>query len=783
MNFDLNRLLGRLKRYRKILIVLLSLVILYSVIPFPDNLFDVDHSIVIRDRNGELLRAFLNEDEQWYFPSDPDVKFSDKLVKSVTNFEDRYFHYHPGVNPVSILRASISNIAAGKVKSGASTISMQVIRLSMKKKRTILNKLVEMFQSIKMEIKYSKKEILRMYLNNAPYGGNIIGANAASLRYFGKPPSTLTWNEAAVLAVLPNSPGLISPLLNRDHLIRKKNRLLKKLFSRDIISEDIYMQSSSETVPSGIISFPSISPHFSEYMKGFYGNKSDLIRSTIDKEHQVRIEHLVKEHLKYLSTFGIKNGAVVVAETVSGKVRAYCGSQDFFDFEKNGQVDGVRAARSSGSILKPFLYALAIDEGAVLEKTILKDIPSYFGSFSPSNASMKFSGVVSVKESLIRSLNVPAVRLLNFYGLHKFFLFLKSSGVTTLVRDPDDYGLTLILGGAETRLIDLVRLYRGLGNYGRFSPLIFSPDYQERDENGDLISAEASYLTLNMMRELKRPGAEFYWEQYQNKTPLAWKTGTSYGQRDAWSVGVSPEWTIGVWIGNFRGEGNPKLAGYSCAAPLMFDIFNYLPKERSGKWFNRDGLNFKPLELCSKTGFLAGEYCEETVVADAPAGPGVIPLCPYHKSIYVTMDEKHSVCSLCWSEGKYKKVIKLIFPPDVSQFLREKGDIVDSIPPHIKGCLSGSGSNPIQILYPVKNARILIPVDFSRKVQNITIRVAHKFKDKEIFWYIDKIYKGVTKNKHKMIIDLSPGWHILEVLDSDGNNAKRRFYISFTRDS
>ncbi|MCK5003888.1 MAG: penicillin-binding protein 1C [Candidatus Aminicenantes bacterium] len=779
----MNRLFGKLKRYRKIFIALLSLVILYSIIPLPGEMFDVDHSTVITDRNGKLLRAFLNEDEQWHFPDDPDIEFSDKLIKSVINFEDRYFYYHPGVNPVSLFRAIVGNITAGKVKSGASTISMQVIRLSLKKKRTLLNKLIEIFQSMKMEIRYSKKEILRIYLNNAPYGGNIIGANAASLRYFGKAPLHLTWNEAAILAVLPNSPGLISPLLNRDHLIRKKNRLLKKLLNRDIISEDVYRQSSSESVPSGLISFPSVSPHFAEYMKGVYGNKGTLIRATIDKDHQIRIEHLIKEHLKYLSTFGIKNGAVVVAETSSGKVRAYCGSQDFFDYDKNGQVDGARAARSSGSILKPFLYALAIDEGAVLEKTILKDIPSYFGSFSPSNASMKFSGVVTVKEALIRSLNVPAVRLLNFYGLHKFYLFLKSSGVTTLVRDPDDYGLTLILGGAETRLTDLVRIYRGLGNNGRFSPLIFSQDYLERGEARDLITPEASYLTLNMMRELKRPGAEFYWEQYQSKTPIAWKTGTSYGQRDAWSVGVSPDWTIGVWIGNFRGEGNPELAGYSCAAPLMFDIFNYLPKERSGEWFGRDGLNFKQVELCNKTGFLAGENCEDTVVEDAPPGPDVIPLCPYHKSVYVTLDEKFSVCSLCWSEGKYKKIIKLLFPPDVSQFLREKGDIVDSIPPHTKGCSSGSGSNPIQILYPVKNARILIPVDFNRKVQNITIRVAHKFKDKEIFWYIDKTYKGVTKNKHKMIIDLSPGWHMLEVLDSDGNNAKRRFYISFTRSS
>ncbi len=783
MFFEKGRWFRDLKRYKKTFLILFSIVVLYFIVPLPGDLFKSDHSTVVTDRNGKLLRAFLNSGEQWYFPPDPSFKHPDKLVSAVINFEDRYFYYHPGINPVSLIKAFFRNIIAGKVKSGASTLSMQVIRLSMKKRRTIPNKIIEMFQALKLELKYSKKEILRMYLDNAPYGGNIIGVRAASMRYFGKSPGSLTWNEAAVLAVLPNSPGLISPLRNRKELIKKKNRLLTKLLKRGVITEDIYKQSYSENVPSELITFPSVAPHFSRYIRNRYGKKGVQIRSTIDIDHQVRIEHLLKEHMMYLASFGINNGAVVVAETRTGKIRTYCGSQDFYDYQKNGQVDGARAARSSGSILKPFLYALAIDEGAILERTILKDIPSYFGSFSPSNASKKFSGVVTVKEALIRSLNVPAVRLLNSYGLHKFYLFLKESGLTTLVRPPDDYGLTLILGGAETRLTELVRLYRGLGNFGRFSPLIFSSLDRDTDESLELISPEASYLTLNMLKELKRPGSEYYWEQYQNKTPIAWKTGTSYGQRDAWAVGVSPEWTIGVWVGNFRGEGNQDLAGYKCAAPLLFDIFNYLPKKVSGEWFSKKELHFKKVELCSRTGFLAGENCEKTVFENAPPGPGVIPLCPYHKSVYVTLDEKFSVCSLCWEEGKYKRVKKLIFPPDVAQFLREKGDIIDHVPPHTKGCSSGSGQNPVQILYPVRNARILIPVDFNRKVQNITIRVAHKFSDKEIFWYVDKLYRGVTKNKHKMIVDLSAGWHILEVIDSDGNSAKRRFFVSFTRRS
>ncbi len=772
-----------IKKYKNIIVVIISLVIFYLIIPLPDNIFNSDYSTIITDKNGEILRAFVNTEEQWRFPPNYGKYFSNKLHIAVINFEDRYFHYHPGVNPISIGRALLGNIISGKIKSGASTISMQIIRLAFKKKRTLLNKLIEMFQALKLEIKYSKKEILRMYLKNAPYGGNIIGVDAASLRYFGKLPKILTWNEAAILAVLPNSPGLISPLQNREKLIKKKNRLLKKLFERRIIDHDIYNHSISESVPSEIIPFPVIAPHFSEYLKKLYRGRRNLIKSSINKELQIRSENLIKEHLKILETSGINNGAVIVAETKSGKVRSYCGSQDFFNYENSGQVDGVIAPRSSGSILKPFLYALAIDEGYILEKTVIKDIPSYFGSFSPSNASKTFCGVVTAKEALIKSLNVPAVRLLNYYGLHKFYIFLKKCGLTTLIRPPDEYGLTIILGGAETKLIELVQLYRGLGNYGKFSSLVFNEETVKAGKKKELISPEASYLTLDMLKELKRPGAEYYWEQYRSKTPIGWKTGTSYGKRDAWAVGVSPEWTIGVWIGNFSGEGNRELAGYSCAAPLMFDVFNYLPKNSSYRWFKKQNLKFKKVELCVKTGFLANENCNETVKVNAPSGQGTVKLCPYHSSVYVSLDEKESVCSLCWEEGRYKRIKKLIFPPDVAQFLREKGDIVDSIPPHNKKCTSVTESNPLQILYPVQNAKILIPVDFNGKIQNLTIKIAHRFKNRKVFWYIDGIYKGVTKNRHKMVINMLSGWHELEVIDQNANSAKRNFFVSFTKSS
>lgn len=771
-----------LRKKKKFLIIPGALIFIYILIPLPGDLFKDEYSTIVVDENRNLLRVFLNEDQQWYFPPEEDQKVPDKLKTSIINFEDRYFYYHPGVNLFSFARAFFQNIFSGRIKSGASTISMQVIRISGKKSRTFWNKFIEILQAVKLEIKYSKEDILRLYINHAPYGGNIIGYKAASLRYFGKSPEALTWNESAILAVLPNSPGLISPVISKEKLIRKKNRLLKTLLNRKKINKSVYEISINEPVSGKIKKFPMIAPHFSEMVKQNFGNRFKFIHSTIIKEHQVRMEGLLNEHIKYLNSFGIKNGALIVVETQTGKVRAYCGSQDFFDEMTNGQVNGVSARRSSGSILKPFLYALSIDEGLILGKTLIKDIPSYFGSFSPSNADKKFNGVISAKEALIRSLNVPAVRLLNYYGLHKFYFFLKSAGMTSLFRTPDEYGLTLVLGGAETSLFDLAKLYTGLGNLGKFSHLrmVYKDTTDPGNNSTQFFSTGAAYLTVEILKELKRPGSEYYWEQYQSSNPFAWKTGTSYGQRDSWSVGVSPQWTIAVWVGNFNGEGNRNISGASCAAPIMFDVFNYLPKDEKLRWFSKENISLKKIRVCADTGYQAGPNCERIVLVDSPDNSKVVRICPFHKSIFTTPDGKNRVCSLCWGKNNYIKVKKLYFPPDVTQFLREKGDIVPQLPPHKKDCSSIEDSNPIKIIYPVPNAKLWIPKDFNRKLQNVTFTIAHSVKGREVFWYIDDIYQGVTKEKHKMIFKLKAGWNKLQVVDEEGNRASRRFFVIFT---
>jgi penicillin-binding protein 1C len=775
----------RIRGFKITAFILTVLLIWYVLIPLPRTLFQQSYSTVVIDEQGNLLRAFLNDEQQWCFPPDPRLKIPEKLITCILNFEDTYFYQHPGINPISLVRSIFQNLSSNRIRSGASTISMQVIRLALKKTRTIPNKILEMFQALKLELRYSKKRILHFYVNHAPYGGNIIGYQAASLKYFRKKPEQLTWSESAILAVLPNSPGLISPLFNRDTLLKKRDFLLKKLLKKKKIDQETCSISLQEPLARTFSNFFINAPHLSQTLKDQLNVKSGQIHTTINRKHQVRIEDLVKQHLLVLQSQGIYNGAALVVETQSRKIRAYVGSQDFFDRQHGGQNDGLISPRSTGSILKPFLYALAMDEGIILPQTRIKDVPSYFGSFSPSNASKKYSGLISAKDALIHSLNVPASRLLNTYGLHKFHLFLESAGLSTLFRKPDEYGLTLILGGAEATLFDLAMLYCGLGNRGSFRPLILiHSDHGESSETGtDMISPEACYLTLDMLKDVKRPGSEFYWEQYQSRHPIAWKTGTSYGQRDAWSVGVTPQWTIAVWVGNFSGEGNPNLSGAGCAAPLMFDIFNYLPKSRQLNWFDKAKLNLKKVKLCLGTGFVAGPHCPETYWAEAPKINHPLKSCPYHRTLFTSPDEKHQVCSLCWKPDQYKKIKHLIYPPDVAQYLREKGMIISDTPPHKKDCPGYSESRALQITYPVQNAKMWIPRDFDGTLQKITFKVAHRIKNRTVYWYLDNVYQGYTRRKHKWASELKKGWHRLDVIDSEGNRDHRMFFISIRTDS
>lgn len=747
--------------------MLIITILLIPITIVPEKGF---FSRVVLDRNGELLRVFLNKDEQWVYP-DTGSSVPEKLKECVVNFEDGRFYYHPGIDPAAVARALYGNISGSK-KSGASTITMQLARIKDPKKRNLWNKFIESLQSVKLELFLSKEEILRGYLNGAPYGRNIIGYQTASLRYFGKYAEELSWAEAALLAVLPNSPGGMSPGINHERLIKKRDRLLKKLLDENIITNEVYKTAVMEKVALKPYPFPKSAPHAAEYC--VRKSKDDLIKSTIDKELQERVEQIAIRHSEYLKNDGIYNLSVLVCETKSGKVRAYAGSQDYWDNSKSGKVDGVQAVRSSGSILKPFLYAKCIDAGTICENSLIEDIPINISSFSPKNADDTFSGLVRAKKALISSLNVPAVILLKRYGLINFYDDLKQMGIRSLTRRAEDYGLSLIIGGAETSLWDVVSLYRGLGNYGEFGQLtVFENAPDEKKEKR--LSKGASYITLKMLEEVRRPGIEYFWNVFENSRPVSWKTGTSYAHKDAWALGVTPEWTIGIWAGNFDGETNKMISGAQTSGPLLFDIFNSISSQ-DYKPFYAPQNELKSVMVCKDTGFTPSPDCPESEAVLMPKNSLALPVCRYHKKIHLSKDGSEQVCSLCWDKDHIEKVI-LKYPPLIARTMKKAGADIYMVPEHKRSCPSLESSDDLSIVYPIAGTRIYIPKDIGGAQQKVKLDVADTKKDAVVYWYIDGVYFGMTESDHSLYVNLEKGYHILKVIDSGGKSSEVRFEV------
>ncbi|MCR9249268.1 MAG: penicillin-binding protein 1C [bacterium] len=745
--------------------------LIYLVIPLEERRIVSDYSQIILASDSSVMRVFLNENEQICLHPSLQKQVPNHLKVAVINYEDQYFESHLGFNPVSLVRAIYLNLTENRIVSGGSTITMQVARMQSNYPRTYLNKIKEILRAIKIETRYSKEDILKEYLNNAPYGSNVRGYTAASFKYFGKKPSQLTWGEASTLAVLPNAPGIIFPTKNTSELEEKRNQLLKSLLLRDIIDSTTFELSILEPVPDEILSFDLLSPHLTDQIH--LENDLDVIKTTIDAKLQRESEFLAKQHASRMKQMGINNLCALVVENKTGHIKSYVGSSDYFDRNNSGSVDGIKSSRSSGSILKPFLYALAIDDGIILPQSQIKDIPSYYNSFSPSNASENFQGIVPANEALIHSLNVPAVRLLNEYGIVKFYNALESAGVTSLFRTPDEYGLPIILGGAEVKPWDMAKLFRGMANGGEFGEIGYLP-INEKNAKSKIISSGASQLVLDELQELIRPGLEFYWKKYSNKQPIAWKTGTSYGHKDAWAAGVTPDWTIIVWVGNFDGSSNNAISGMRSAGPLMFNILNVLEKQE--KWFDMGSTNLTDVKICSKTGYYANSNCPEVELTKAPRYMKPLKSCPYHVKLFVDDEAKHQVCSKCW-DSNHQSVTFLRYPSDVNHFIWKNGGLTAFEPPHNPNCFVKQENDILRIIYPISNATIKIPKDFDGKYQSLVAKVATRHINRKMYWYVDDSYLGNTERNHSFPILLKSGKHRLLVTDEIGNKHQVDFNV------
>jgi penicillin-binding protein 1C len=777
-----------LKRIVKILTIAAG-VIIAPVLFSPMPRFRAPLSTVVEGGDGSILGARIADDGQWRFPAEDEVP--EKFEKSILAFEDRWFWYHPGVNPVSLVRALVSNTREGRIVSGGSTITMQVARLSAgNRERSYLNKLLEIMSAVKLELFRSKREILRMYAANAPFGGNTIGLGAAAVRYTGKPPSSLSWAEAAALAVLPNSPGLVFPGKNQEILRTKRDNLLRKLYRMDCIDSLTLVLSLDEPLIYEPETIPSIAPHLTDY---FYRNrKGQVTVTTIDPFMQERATEIINSHQKDLAGNFIFNSACIIAEVKTGHVLAYIGNSSVDgSSEHGGNVDIIRSLRSTGSILKPFLYAAMQQSGDILPNSLVPDVPTRFPGFSPKNFDQTYSGAVPAGYALSQSLNIPAVKMLRKYNPENFLNMLRNLGFTTFGKPADYYGLSLILGGGETSLWELAGVYanlsRVLGSYNStakyysedYHSLVLSDNNEHKkdtlrtEDSSPVLSASAIWLTYEALQKVNRPDSETGWQYFSSSPGFAWKTGTSFGFRDAWAVGTTPGYVIAVWVGNAGGEGRPGLTGTAAAAPLLFDLAGLVPK---GDWFEMPAGDMTSVTVCKESGFRAGPFCNETEEIFTHVNGLRSETCPYHRLIHLDAAGMQ-VSSDCESPENIRNISWFVLPPAMEYYYRQKHSEYKALPPVKPGCGTGKDIPVMEFIYPTPGVKIFIPRDQSGQLTRVIAEVAHRNPSTTIYWHLDDKYSASTRSIHQLEILAGKGIHVLTAVDDDGNMIKCEFEV------
>lgn len=763
----------------------LILLLFWYYFSLPEEIFKSPVSTVVLSSDGHLLGARVATDGQWRFPVSDSIP--QKFIDCAIAYEDQYFYYHPGFNPVSLFRALKQNMQKGEIISGGSTLTMQVARLSMNHpNRSVYNKITEIIRATRLEFSYSKDEILNLWACNAPFGGNVVGIEAASWRYFNRTSFELSWAETATLAVLPNAPSLIYIGKNQKKLISKRNNLLKKLLTLHKIDTLTYNLAVQEELPSQLYSIPNIAPHLTDNLNRL--KKNIAIHTTIDYKKQIDIQRVILPFVENYAKMDVRNAAILVEEVETGKVLAYHGNLALPDNAENNDyfVDIITSPRSSGSTLKPILYAAAFDKGIILPTTLVADIPTHIGDYQPQNFHKDFAGLIPAGQALASSLNIPAVRLLQKFGLLEFYQILKNLNFTTINRGADTYGLSLILGGAEVNLWDLTGVYasmaRVLNHYNRVGYNIkdwHSPYYYgnfttlENPVSNQLISASAIALTMNSLLDANRPTNESGWRLFENSRKIAWKTGTSYGFRDAWAVGVTPKYAVGVWVGNADGEGKPALTGLSMAAPLLFKVFSILPKD---EWFDTPVGEMIKTEICIESGYRAGPNCPTTKIVMAAVNSEKSPLCPYHKIIHLDKSQQYQVNSSCEPVSNMISKSWFVMPPMIEYYYKLKNPDYKSPPPFREDCLTANQSI-IEFLYPEYGAKIYIPHDFTGKLSPIVFKATHRISTSVLYWHIDKQFLGSTSDNHEMSLIPKPGKHIITLMDDNGNTCNLSFTI------
>ena len=759
------------------LLLALSLV-LDRLFPFPVSRLDPPPATRILDRNGQPLRYFLAPDGMWRFPLRLD-EVSPDLIAAIIDSEDRHFRLHPGVNPLAVVRALWTNIRHGRVVSGASTIPMQVARMADPAPRTLGAKLVETFRALQLSAHYSKDQILTWYLNLAPFGGNVVGVGAASWHYFDKDPRQLSLGEIALLSVLPRSPARYNPLKNPEAARTVRDRVLRRFAAHQVFDATSIAQSLARPLLANRTPVPRKAPHFCQWVRSRKPDQG-LIRAGLDSATQAIAENLVSAHISLLRRQAIGNAAVVVLDLSTREVRAHVGSADFWDQARQGQVDNTLSRRSPGSALKPFLYALAFDQGHLAPGSMLLDVPTDFGGYKPENYGQNFQGLVSARTALAASLNVPAVRLLSRCGVEPLLTVLRAGGLTTLDRPASHYGLPLALGGCEVRLAELTNLYATLAAGGTHQPVRFERQAPGRPVAGvELFSPEACSMVLSILGSVRRPLLADAWEFTVGAPQVAWKTGTSFGHRDAWALGVSQDLAIGVWVGNPDGSQCTNISGTRHAGPLLFDLFRALQPGQT-RLPSPSAPRLASLEVCAVSGARPGPYCPRTTTQGI-AGVTRLTPCAMHKQIFVDQDTGLRLFGDCLLSRPTREETALLWPAELVAWRRAQGADLPGLPPLHPDCADVPEEAGPLIQSPSPATPYVIRADAPAEFQRLALAAAPGPGATVHYWYVDGRFVGQARPETPCFIDPVPGRHALSVTDNLGRGASGVFSVEGTR--
>ena len=802
----INNFITYLKQWslkKKIIWAISIFILIWFWFSIPSKLFNAPTSFIITDNEGNLLNASIATDGQWRFPYNK--KVPDKFISCIKVFEDKRFYYHPGIDPIAMFRALKQDLTNKRKVSGGSTITMQVVRLFEKnKKRNIFNKIRECWMATRLECSYSKRSIMALYASNAPFGSNVVGLDAAAWRYYGRNASQLTWGEMAALAVLPNSPSLVHPGKNTTILLRKRNELLDKLINNKIIDQTTGLLAKAELLPGDPKALPEYAPHLLERFKRDYKNLkkedeeiSTSVQTTIVANLQLQVNNLISQQHQQLSGNQIKNAAAIVIEVETGNVLAYVGNVfEPKDSNIESYVDVLASARSPGSTLKPLLYASLLTEGRMLPQQIIPDIPTQIGGYMPVNFDLSYDGAVPADRAISRSLNIPAVKMLQQYKYQRFYDVLKQCGISSLHNPSEFYGMSLILGGCEIIPYELAGIYSSMARMYNHqkknknewnSKDWFFPKYLVRNQltskkNKNSISNSSAtklfdypslWHTFTAMNEVMRPGEEGLWGMFTSAQKIAWKTGTSFGFRDAWAVGITPKYCVLVWIGNTTGEGRPDLIGINTAAPMLFDIFRLLP---TSNWFEKPISGFMYMPVCRKSGYKAGTDCLNSDIQMVSENAKNATPCPYCKNINLDKTGTYRANERCESPSDMIRQSYFILPPTMEFYYKQKHPEYKLLPAFKENCIVNV-SGALDVIYPEEGARIFIPKEITGEKGRTIFTATHRNSEAKLFWHLDNDFVGTTQHFHQMALQPITGKHTLTIVDEDGNSMSRNFII------